>query len=121
MAKILIIEDDKIISDMYALKFRNSGHDVEQATDWLLWLTKVIDFKPDLILLDIMMPSMNWFETLEVIKNQSSSKCKIIMFTNVIDNEKVEEAMKYWADEYLIKANTNPSDAVEKAEKLLGL
>ncbi len=121
MAKILIVEDDKIISEMYALKFTNAWHEVEEALDGLKWLVKIAEFKPDAILLDIMMPSMNGFETLEAIKAQTSSKCKIVMFTNVIDQDKIDQAMEAWADDYLIKANTNPSDAVEKIETLLDI
>jgi len=119
MKKVLIIEDDLVLSDMYALKLRKSWFNVEQCINWLDWLTHIWEFDPDVILLDIMMPSMNWFETLEAIKHQTSSKSKIIMFTNIVDKDKIEKAMESWADDYLIKANTNPSDVVEKINILL--
>ncbi|MDR2640595.1 MAG: response regulator [Candidatus Peribacteria bacterium] len=51
------------------------------------------EFEPDVILLDLMMPTMNGFETLQAIKNQTSLDSKIIIFTNVVDKEKIEEAM----------------------------
>ena len=117
--KILIIEDDQILNEMYSIKFIKEWFNVTPAYNWLDWLTKISTLNPDVILLDIMMPWMNWFETLETIKQQSSSKCKIIMFTNIIDKDKIEKAMKMWADEYLIKSDTTPKDAVEKVNKLL--
>lgn len=118
--KILIIEDEKVLNDMYALKFKKEWFDVESAYSGLEWLTKIANSGPDVILLDIMMPSMNGFETLEVIKSQSSSHCKIVMFTNIVDKEKLEQAIQMWADDYLVKSDTTPSDAVDKVNTLLG-
>ena len=117
--KILIIEDDKVLSEMYTMKFEKEWFDVNPAYNWLEWLSKISTFNPDIILLDIMMPWMNWFETLETIKQQSSSTCKIVMFTNIADKDKIEKAMKMWADDYLVKADTTPKDAVDRINKLL--
>ena len=114
--KLLIIEDDKVLNEMYALKFQKEGYDVESAYDWLDGISKVASFNPDAILLDIMMPAMNWFETLESIKSQTSSKCKIIIFTNIVDKDKIDKAIKMWADDYLLKADTTPKNAVAKVE-----
>jgi DNA-binding response OmpR family regulator len=114
--KLLIIEDDKVLSEMYAIKFEKEWYEVQVAYEWLDWVWKLADFNPDIVLLDLMMPSMNWFETLEVIKSQTSSKCKIIIFTNIVDKEKINKVMEMWADDYLIKAETTPKTALEKVE-----
>lgn len=119
MKKVLIIEDDIVLSDMYTLKLKKAWFEVEQCINWLDWLTHIWEFNPDIILLDIMMPTMNWFETLEAIKHQTSSRSKIVMFTNIVDKDKIEKAMEVWADDYLIKANTNPSDVIDKINELL--
>ena len=63
--KVLIIEDDLVLSDMYAKKMTKSNFEVKQAKDWLEWLIILEDFAADVILLDIMMPAMDWFETLK--------------------------------------------------------
>lgn len=118
--KLLIIEDDKVLNEMYALKFQKEGYEVKSAFDGLEWMTAMSEFEPDVILLDIMMPSMNGFETLESIKSQTSSDSKIIIFTNVVDKDKIEEAMKMGADDYLIKADTTPKVAVEKVKEVMG-
>ncbi len=119
MKKVLIIEDDLVLSDMYKLKLEKEGFEVKQAIDGFEGIVVLENFNPDVILLDIMMPSMDGFETLSTIKNQTSSLSKIIMFTNVIDKEKIEEAKKNWADDYVIKSDTNPSDIVKKINKVL--
>ncbi len=119
--KLLIIEDDKVLNEMYALKFKKEWFKVESAYEWLSGLSKVAEYDPDIILLDLMMPSMNGFETLEAIKKQTSSNCKIIIFTNVVDKEKIDKAMEMWADDYLIKADTTPKIAVEKVEEVLNI
>jgi len=116
--KLLIIEDDKVLNEMYALKFKKEGYEVESAYEWLEWLSKVASFNPDIILLDLMMPSMNGFETLEAIKNQTSSECKIVIFTNIVDKEKIDKAIEMWADDYLIKADTTPKIAVKMVEEI---
>ena len=112
--KVLIIEDDMILSDMYTKKLEKEGFEVKQAKDGLEGLIILENFSADVILLDIMMPSMDGFETLKAIKHQTSSLSKIFMFTNVVDKQKIEEAMENWADNYIIKAETNPSDLAEK-------
>lgn len=117
--KLLIIEDDKVLNEMYAMKFIKEWYEVQSAYEWLEWISKLTSFNPDVILLDIMMPTMNGFETLEVIKSQTSLKCKIIIFTNIVDEDKIEKALKMWADDYLIKADTTPKLALEKVEKHL--
>lgn len=111
--KILIIEDEKVLNDMYAMKFTNSWYEVESAYEWLDWITKIHSFKPDVVLLDIMMPWMNWFETLRVLKQQTSYDMKVVMFTNLNSEENKTQAYDTWADGYLVKADTTPQKAVD--------
>lgn len=71
--KILIVEDEKDIIDIYKMKLERMIFIVDIARDGFLALTKVVEFKPDLVLLDIMMPNMNWFESLSTIRNLAPS------------------------------------------------
>lgn len=118
--KILIVEDDIDLSTMYKIKFEKEWFEVKVADNWLTAVTLVTEFKPNAILLDIMMPSMDWFETLRVIRDLAPSlNTKIIMFSNLNSKDDIEKCMKLGADAYLLKASTTPKDAVEKVKSMI--
>lgn len=116
--KILIVEDDISIIDIYKIKFEKEWFNVKIAENWLIALTMIADFQPDLILLDIMMPSMNWFDSLLTIRNLAPSmkSTKIIMFSNLSSKEDIDKATEFWADWYIIKANFTPKEVLEKVK-----
>lgn len=118
--KVLIVEDDVELAKMYKLKFEKEWCIVRIADNWFTAVTLVTEFEPNAILLDIMMPSMDWFETLRVIRELAPSLgCKIIMFSNLNSKADIEKCMGLWADAYLLKANTTPKEATEKIFELL--
>lgn len=119
--KLLIVEDDETLSEMYKIKFEKEWFEVLVANNWFDASIKIWWFKPNVILLDIMMPDMDWFETLKVFRQQTSLDTKIIMFSNLDKDDDIKEAMKLWADDYLIKANVTPKQAVEKVYSLLNV
>ncbi|MDD5377253.1 MAG: response regulator [Candidatus Gracilibacteria bacterium] len=117
--KILIVEDDEDLSTMYKLKFEKEGFDTRVSNNGLDAITLVTDFEPNVILLDIMMPGMDGFETLRVIRELAPSlKCKIVMFSNLNSKEDIDKCMHLGADAYLLKANTTPKEALEKIREL---
>lgn len=120
-ARILIVEDDESLYKMYQTKFEKEWYEVVIARNWLEASSKIKDFQPHLILLDIMMPDMDWFETLSVIKTQSNIDAKIVMLSNLDKKEDIEKAMELGADWYLIKANVTPKQVVEKVESILAI
>ncbi len=93
--------------------------DVEGAQDAKTGLQKIKDFRPDVILLDIVMPVMNGLEFLSEIKKGETSKIKVILLTNLGQKEDVEKGIKLGADGYLIKAHFTPSEVVKKVKDLL--
>ncbi|EKE27374.1 MAG: hypothetical protein ACD_3C00216G0002 [uncultured bacterium (gcode 4)] len=118
--KILIVEDDSELATMYKIKFDKEWYNVKVADNGLSAITEVTEFEPSVILLDIMMPSMDWFETLRVIRQLAPSlNCKIIMFSNLNSRDDIDKCMQLWADAYLLKASTTPKDAVNKIWELL--
>lgn len=114
--KILIVDDDRELVEMYKLKFEKEWFEVMIAFDWFTALTLLWEFIPDVIFLDIMMPSMDGFETLSTIRKLAPSleKSKIIMFSNLNSKEDIEKAINFWADDFLLKSSTTPKQAVEK-------
>lgn len=120
MAKILIIEDDPFISEMYVLKFKEAGFQIETASDGKAGLKKIKEYQPNIVLLDIVMPVMDGFDVLqELKKNFSLPIPKIILLTNLGQKEDVDRGMKLGADDYIIKAHFTPSEVVKKVKKLL--
>lgn len=118
--KIMIVEDDINTYEMYKIKFEKEWFKVLVSTNWLDALTKMVDFKPDVILLDIMMPSMDGFETLSAIKNLTTTiDAKIIICSNLNDKKNIVRWFEIWADDYLVKANVTPNEIYLRVKKLL--
>jgi DNA-binding response OmpR family regulator len=118
--KILIVEDDAFIRDIYQVKFSQEGFGVDLAENGIEALKKMEQYIPDIILLDIIMPYMDGMETLKNIrKNDAWKKIPIIMLTNISEKEKVAEGLDEGANDYMIKSHFTPSEVVEKANVLL--
>lgn len=109
--KITIIEDEKMLSDMYAGKLRREGHTVQTATDGESGLSLALLEPPDLILLDIMMPNMNGVEVLSrLAKHPELAHTKIAVLTNVDSPETGDEVRRLGAVDYLLKASMTPEE-----------
>lgn len=90
--KILVIEDNEDLQEIYRVYLEEAGFEVLQKLDGLMGLTELVEKIPDVILLDIMMPQMNGFEVLDVIKNQSSFSGPIIVCSNLSQERDVKKA-----------------------------
>ena len=122
MAKILLVDDDPLLVRMYQKKLENDGYTVATADDGDVALTQVSAFKPDLILLDVMMPRVNGFQVLSRLKaNQETSNIPVILLTNVSgSDEDINRGLELGAVAYLVKAGNRPSAVVEKVKEILG-
>lgn len=117
--KVLIIEDNLEIQEIFQLNFEAEGFLVKLASDWMKGIVEILQFKPDIIILDIMMPNMDWFEVLKTIKNQSSIWTPIIVSSNLNSKEDEKKAISYGADLYLRKSDYEWDEIVKKAKELL--
>ncbi len=117
--KILIVEDNKDLHEMFKLKFEKWWFEVFIAEDWFNALWIAVDNSPDLILLDIMMPNMDWFETLKTLREEAKVQSKIIIFSNIKNNAHIEKAKKLWADDYFVKSDYTPSQVYDKVVSIL--
>ena len=117
--KILIVEDDAFIRDIYGVKFTNEGFDVILAENGIEAVRKLEDVTPDVILLDMIMPYMDGMEVLKKIKdNQAWKSIPIIMLTNISEKEKINQGKEFGVNEYLIKSHFTPAEVVDKVNNL---
>ena len=118
--KILLVEDDPFLLSMYATKFELEGFEVISADDGQKGLSLARENKPDIILLDILMPKMNGFEVLRELKaNEQTRDIPVIFLTNLNQKEEVERALELGAVDYLIKAHFMPSEVVAKIKEVI--
>lgn len=119
--KVLIVEDDAFISEMYANKFREVGFEVSLAKDGDEAIEKTKEAIPDLILLDVVLPKKDGFDVLKEIKKDPSSKnIKVVFLTNLSEGENINRGLNSEADAYLVKAHSTPSQIVEKVKEIMG-
>jgi DNA-binding response OmpR family regulator len=121
-SKVLIVDDDAFLSGIYATKLELEGFEVVSARDGEDGLKAAVKEKPDLILLDVLMPKLDGFEVLKRLKADEAVKAiPVIMLTNLGQKEDIEKGMQEGAADYLIKAHFVPAEAVEKIKKVLNL
>ncbi len=118
--KILLVEDDKMLADMYITKFSKEGLKVIRAEDGAQGLEMAKKEKPDLVLLDIIMPKLDGFAVLKELKSDPTmGTTHVLLLTNLGQTEDVEKGKQLGADDYFIKANHTPAEIVEKVKYLL--
>lgn len=118
--KILLIEDDKFLLSMYSLKFLADGFIVRGALTAEEGLIEAIAFKPNLIILDIMLPGEDGITLLKKIKrNKLTAAIPVVLLSNLSEPIYREQGLIYGALDYWIKAHFDPSEISEKVKKIL--
>jgi Response regulators consisting of a CheY-like receiver domain and a winged-helix DNA-binding domain len=121
--RVYLVDDDRFLLDLYAVKFKNAGHEVSAfggGEDLLAALRKEGAVTPDAILLDIIMPGMNGFETLETIRKEGLAKgAKIIILSNQGQDSDFEKSKELVADGYIIKASAIPSEVLAETVRII--
>jgi DNA-binding response OmpR family regulator len=124
MKKILLVEDDPFLIDIYQKKLKDSGFKVEVAKDGEKALEILKEKNFDLMLLDIVLPRIDGWKILEEIREMKKEKkdlekMKILIWSNLGEKEDIKKGLSLGAISYLIKANFTPSEVVREIEKLL--
>ena len=120
--KILLVEDDKALAAVYLSRLQIEGFDVHHVVNGEEALSSAIEYKPDLIVLDAMMPKISGFDVLDIIRNTpETSNVRIIMLTALSQEKDKELAQKLGADDYLVKSQVVIGDVVERIKHHLGL
>lgn len=120
MTNILIVDDDALMCRMYETKFKTDGYNVSIASDGEQGLSKVREEKPDIVLLDVMMPKMNGLEMLKKLKADKNIKdTPVILLSNVGESEDINKGLEMGAVAYMVKASYTPTQVVQKVKEIL--
>lgn len=120
--KILLVEDDIALSGVYKSRLEMEGFDVGEVNNGEDALSAAIKFKPDLILLDAMMPKISGFDVLDILRNTpQTANMRIIMLTALSQPKDKERAESLGVDDYLVKSQVVIGDVVERVKHHLGL
>ena len=118
--KILIIEDDFFIRELYERQFEKEGFVIDGALDGPEGLLKANKVQPDLILLDIMLPKMNGLDLLRTLKSKPETKdIPVILLTNLGQESVIKEGFQLGAEGYLIKSAYTPSQIIEEVKEFM--
>lgn len=118
--KILIVDDDKLISEMYATKFQAEGYEVAAVYDGETVIGKIKEFEPAIVLLDLVMYPTDGFSVLESIGLLPAEKRpSVLILSNLGQKEDIDRGMHLGAADYIVKAHFTPSQVLEKVEQVL--
>ena len=118
--KILLVEDDDGLASVYVARLEAEGFDVKRVDDGEDALATAVDHKPDLILLDIMMPKVSGYDVLDILRNTpETANIKVIMLTALGQDGDKEKADKLGADDYLVKSQVVISDVIDRIKTQL--
>jgi len=119
--KILLIEDDKFLRELMNKKLLTLGFDVVSAADGESGLVMIKETKPDVVLLDLILPGINGFEVLEKAKQDPEiANIPVVILSNLGQGEDIEKGLALGAKDFLVKAHFTPQEIVNKLKSILG-
>lgn len=119
MANVIIVEDDINLANIYKQKLSEGGHTVTIVPDTQA-VNQIIASKPDLVLLDILMPNISGLDVLREIKaDTNASAIPILLLTNVAEDQSIAKGLEYGADGYLLKSETTPDQVLSRVNRTL--
>jgi len=120
--KILLVEDDTALAAVYKSRLELEGFEIREVNNGEEALSAAIEFKPDLILLDAMMPKISGFDVLDILRNTpDTTNIRVIMLTALSQPKDKERAEALGVDDYLVKSQVVIGDVVERVKHHLGL
>lgn len=120
--KILLVEDDTTLAEVYRSRLDLEGFEVKHVANGEIALATALEFKPDLIVLDVMMPKINGFDVLDIIRNTPEiMNVRVIMLTALSQAKDKARANELGADDYLVKSQVVISDVVDRIRHHLGM
>ena len=121
MTKIMVVEDDAALREIYSIRVTAEGYDVVSAGDGEEALAMAVREKPDLILSDVMMPKISGFDMLDILRTTpETAKIKVVMMTALSSDEQRQRGERLGADRYLVKSQVGIEDVVNTIHEVLG-
>ena len=120
--KILLVEDDDGLAAVYKARLEAEGFELDHVPNGEDALSKTLSYKPDLILLDVMMPKISGFDVLDILRNTpETTNIKIMMLTALSQPKDKEKAISLGADDFLVKSQVVIADVVDRIKNLLSV
>ncbi len=117
---VLLVEDNNFIRNMYQLKLAKADLTVIEAIDGKMALERITEQKPDLVLLDLMMPNVGGLEVLRDLNKQGLlPELPVIVITNVMDPQTIDQAKELGAKDYIVKTDLTPSQVIDKLKPFI--
>jgi len=121
MKKVLVVEDDQFLANAYKLKLTKSEYEVRVATDGEDALSQMAEDVPDIVLLDLIMPNMDGFATLDAMKKDEKLKSiPVVIASNLGQKEDIDRAKSLGAVDFIIKSNVSIEEIVQKVKSIVG-
>jgi len=120
--RILLVEDDDALANVYLMRLQAENFDVRRVSNGEEALAAAVNYKPDLVLLDVMMPKVSGFDVLDILRNTpETANLKIIMLTALSQESDKERANSLGVDDYLVKSQVVIADVIERVKHHLGM
>lgn len=120
--RILLVEDDDALAAVYLNRLQAEGFEVRRVSNGEEALANALSFKPDLVMLDVMMPKVSGFDVLDILRNTPETQgLKIIMLTALSQESDKERAESLGVDDYLVKSQVVIADVVDRVKTHLGI
>jgi DNA-binding response OmpR family regulator len=122
LKRVLLVEDDDALASVYQVRLQAEGFEIQRVANGEDALAAAISFKPDLVLLDVMMPKISGFDVLDIIRNTpETANLKVIMLTALSQESDKERARQLGVDDYLVKSQVVIGDVISRIKQHLGL
>ena len=120
--KVLLVEDDEALASVYVTRLEAEGFAIKRVPNGEDALSAALEFHPDLILLDVMMPKINGFDVLDILRNTpETANVRVIMLTALSQETDKQRAKSMGVDDYLVKSQVVIADVVAKIKEHLGI
>lgn len=120
--KILLVEDDDALASVYTTRFDAEGFEVRRVPNGEEALATALEYRPDIILLDVMMPKVSGFDVLDILRNTpETANLKVIMLTALSQDSDRARAQELGVDDYLVKSQVVIADVVDRVRQHLGM